>query len=249
MSLGPMSPLARLLLAVVLLTPACSPQSASGPGPAPREPRAQPFSMSECPGVKAAEISRPPGPSSSGDIDGDGRPDRVYLVVDRTEEPGCRALVVVRGRASLAAAALDDGVVSFELGLPRLSSLVNIDSEEGLEVVVDVALGASTAFVGVFSMASGRLESVRLPRLPNIPTGLFAHGGSVGHLDAVDCRRDLVMISSAVAQGRGYAVTRRFVEPRGARWRLRASLTERSSIRPHHIARFEEFSAAPFSSC
>ena len=184
-----------------------------------------------------------------GDIDGDGRSDHVSLFVDRTAEPGCRALVVVRDREGIDAAALDDGVVSFELGLPRLSSLADIDSEEGLEVVVDVALGASTAFVGVFSMASGRLESVRLPRLPNIPTGLFAYGGSVGHLDAVDCRRDLVMISRAVAQGRGYEVTRRFLEPRAARWRLRGSLTERSSIRPQHIARFEEFSAAPFSSC
>lgn len=244
-----MPPLARLLLAVVLLAPACSPQSASGPRPVPREPRAQTFSMSECPGVKAAEISRPPGPSSSGDVDGDGHSDSVYVVVDRAGEPGCSALVVVSSRASLEAAALDDGVVSFELGLPRLSSLVNIDSEEGLEVVVDIAVGASTAFVGVFSMASGRLERVRSTRLPNIPAGLFAHGGSVGHLDAVDCRRKLVMISSAVSQGRGYEVTRRFLEPGGDRWRLRGSLTTRSSIRPQHIARFEEFSAAPFSSC
>ena len=103
--------------------------------------------------------------------------------------------------------------------------------------------------VEVFSMASGRLERVRSPRLPNIPVGLFTHGGSVGHLDAVDCRRKLVMISSAVSQGRGYDVTRRFLEPGGDRWRLRGSLTTRSSIRPQHIARFEEFSAAPFSSC
>ncbi|MGI8520361.1 MAG: hypothetical protein ACR2MC_07150, partial [Actinomycetota bacterium] len=119
----------------------------------------------------------------------------------------------------------------------------------GLEIVIDVAQGASTAFVGVFSMASGRLERVRPPRLPNIPAGLFAHGGSVAHLDAVECRRDLVMLSSALAEGRGYAVTRRFLEPRGTRWLLQRSLTERSTISSQRIVRFEEFSAPPFASC
>ena len=242
-----MPPTARHLLAALVLLGSCSPQVES-PRPDPREPRTRAFSLSGCPSVSVAEISRPPGRSVSGDVDGDGRSERVYLVVDRSGEPGCRALVVVRDREGIDAAALDYGVVSFELGLPRLNSLVDIDSE-GLEIVVDIAAGASTAFVGVFSMASGRLESVRLPRLPNVPSGLFAHGGSVGHLDAVDCRRDLVMISSAVAEGRGYVVTRRYLEPRPGRWRLRRSLTERSSVRPHQIARFEEFSAAPFSSC
>ncbi len=184
-----------------------------------------------------------------GDIDGDGRSDRVSLFVDRTAEPGCVALVVVRDRDGIDAVALNDGLISFELGLPRVSSLVDIDSARGLEIVIDVAQGASTAFVGVFSMASGRLERVRPPPLPNIPTGMFAHGGSVGHLDAVDCRGNLIMVSSASSQGRGYEVIRRFLEPRGPRWRLRRSLTERSSVRPRRIARFEEFSAPPFSSC
>jgi hypothetical protein len=198
--------------------------------------------------VKPSKVSRPQGRSVSGDIDGDRRQDLVYLVVNRSEEPGCRALLVVRGRASLAATGFDEGTTSFELGLPRVNSLVEIDAG-GLEIVVDVAQGASTAFVAVFSMRSGLLERVRPPPLPNIPAGLFAHGGSVSHLDAVDCRRDLVMISSAVAGGRGYEVTRRFLEPRGSRWRLRASLTEKSSVQPRGIARFEEFSAPPFSSC
>ena len=205
--------------------------------------------MSGCPSVSAPEISRPQGRSVSGDVDGDGRSDRVSLFVDRTAEPGCVALVVVRDRDGIDAAALDDGLISFELGLPRVSSLVDIDSARGLEIVIDVAQGASTAFVGVFSMASGRLERVRPPRLPNIPAGLFAHGGSVAHLDAVDCRRDLVMLSSALAEGRGYVVTRRFLEPRGTRWLPQRSLTERSSVRPQRLTRFREFSAAPFSSC
>ena len=243
-----MPPTARHLLAALgLLAVSCSPQVES-PRPGPREQRTQSLSVPECPSLSVAEISRPSGRSVSGDVDGDGRSERVYLVVDRSGEPGCRALVVVRDSDGLDAAGLDDSVVSFELGLPRLNSLVDIDSD-GLEIVVDVAAGASTAFVGVFSMASGRLESVRLPRLPNVPSGLFAHGGSVGHLDAVDCRRDLVMISSAVAEARGYVGTRRLLEPRPGRWRLLRSLTERSSVRPHQIERFEEFSAPPFASC
>lgn len=195
------------------------------------------------------KIVRSPGRSVPGDIDGDGRSDRVSLFVDPTAEPGCLALVVVRDRDGIDAAALDDGLISFELGLPRVSSLVDIDFARGLEIVIDVAQGASTAFVGVFSMASGRLERVRPPRLPNIPTGLFAHGGSVAHLDAVDCRGDLVMLSSALAEGRGYVVTRRFLEPRGTRWLLQRSLTERSTISSQRIGRFEEFSAPPFASC
>ncbi|CAN5533172.1 hypothetical protein BH18ACT16_BH18ACT16_13000 [soil metagenome] len=243
-----MPPFPRLLLAAVLLAPACSPQ-VEGPRPDRQELRTIPLSLSGCPSVSPLKIFRSPGRSVPGDIDGDGRSDRVSLFVDRTAEPGCLALVVVRDPDGIDAAALDDGLISFELGLPRVSSLVDIDSARGLEIVIDVAQGASTAFVGVFSMASGRLERVRPPRLPNIPAGLFAHGGSVAHLDAVDCRRDLVMLSSALAEGRGYAVTRRFLEPRGTRWLLQRSLTERSTIPSQRIARFEEFSAPPFASC
>lgn len=199
--------------------------------------------------MNPSRISRPPSKAVAGDVDGDGREDRVYLLLDPQQEPGCRALLVVRGRARIAAAGFDEAVPSFELGLPRLNSLVEIDSEEGSEIIVDVAQGASTAFVSVFSLSDGTLERVLPPRLPNIPAGLFAHGGSVGHLDAVDCRGDLVMVSSATSQGRGYEVTRRFLEPTGAHWRLRRELTERRRVRPQGIARFEEFSAPPFSSC
>ena len=238
----------NLLVALGLLAFACSPEVESS-RPHRRGEETIAFSMSGCPSVNASQVSRPQGRSVSGDVEGDGRRERVYVVVDRTEEPGCRGLLVVRGRSSLAAVGIDEGVTSFELGLPRLNSLVDIDSEEGLEIVVDVAQGASTAFVAVFSMTSGTLEGVRPPRLPNIPTGLFAHGGSVGHLDAVDCRGDLVMVSSAMARGRGYKVTRRFLEPRSAEWRLRGSLTERRSVRAQSIARFDEFSGPPFASC
>jgi hypothetical protein len=238
----------HLLAALGLLGLACSPEVESS-RPHRRGEETIAFSMSGCPSVNASQVSRPQGRSVSGDVEGDGRPDRVYVVVDRTEEPGCRALLVVRGRSSLAAVGVDEGVTSFELGLPRLNSLVDIDSEEGLEIVLDVAQGASTAFVGVFSMTTGTLEGVRPPRLPDIPSGLFAYGGSVGHLDAVDCRGDLVMVSRAVSQGRGYVITRRFLEPQAAEWRLRGSLTEKRSVRPQGIARFEEFSAPPFSSC
>lgn len=247
-SLEPMPPSARFLLAALLLATSCTAQD-DGPRPDRSEPRTISLSVSGCGSLSPRKIFRTTGPRLPGDIDGDGRSERVSLLVDRAAAPGCRALVVVRDRDGIEAAPLDDGLISFELGLPRLNSLVNIDSQEGFEVVVDVAAGASTAFVAVFSRSSGRLASVRLPRLPNVPPGLFAHGGSVGHLDAVDCREDLVMVSSALAEGRGYSVTRRFLEPGPGRWRLRAALAEKSSVRPSQIARFEEFSAAPFSSC
>jgi hypothetical protein len=198
----------------------------------------------------AGPLRSPPAPRGvGGDVDGDGRSDRVYLIVDPSAEPGCRAFVVVRSRDRLSAAALDDSLISFELGFPRLNSLPAIDSEPGLEIVVDVAQGASTSFVEVLTFSQGRPAPVRPALISGIPAGLFAHGGSVGHLDAVDCRRGLVMVSSAAARSRGYLVTRRFLEPHGSRWLLRPSLTQRNTIRPQQIGRFEEFSAPPFASC
>jgi hypothetical protein len=145
--------------------------------------------------------------------------------------------------------ALDDSVISFELGLPRLNSFAAIDSEPGVEIVVDLAQGASTSFVGIITLASGRLRMVRSSGLSGAHDNLFAYGGSVGHLDAADCRRGLVMLSSAVAQASGYRVTRRFLDPHRTGWPLRPSLTQRNTIRPQQIGRFEEFSAAPFASC
>jgi hypothetical protein len=234
-----------VLIALVVLSSACSPPAAQSPGR--REPPARQDLLA--PGC-AGPLRSPAGPGGvRGDVDGDGRSDRVYVVVDRSAESGCRALLVVRSRGRLSATSLDDSLISFELGFPRLNSLADIDSEPGLEMVVDVAQGASTSFVEVLTFSEGRPAPVRPAPLSGIPAGLFAHGGSVGHLDAVDCRRGLVMVSSAVARSRGYLVTRRFMEPQGRRWSLRPSLTQRNTIRPQQIGRFGEFSAPPFANC
>lgn len=217
----------------------------------------------KCPNQAAATVAprAGSGPPLTGDVDGDGAEDRVSLAIDEDGPPGCRSFVVVETAAATVAAPADPGAAETQRGLPSpsLNSLVAIDGD-GLEIVVDVEAGASTRFVGIFTMKSGVLARVetRGPR-PGYFGGdpatadLFGYGGSVGHIDAVDCLGDAsVVVSSAVPAdeaGTNYAVERRFFAFEGFFLSLVRPRTERHTIPLEDIERFPEFGRSPFGSC
>lgn len=202
-----------------------------------------------CPGEEQT-ISDPglrSGGTLGGDVDGDGAEDSVALATDPSGDDGCRVFVVIEGSAGTGSAPLDGGL-AFDLGLPRLRSLVDIDGRPGAEVVALATAGASTEFLAAFTWRDGGLERVRLddPELP--APDLFPYGGSVSHLDAPDCADDdQVVLASAVARGDGYRVTRRYYGFDGARLVLQGESAERVSF--DGIAGEPEFTGAPFSSC
>lgn len=193
------------------------------------------------------------------DVDGDGLVDRVWLSSAPSGLPRCRDFLTVETNKKTYWAVTDASEVPSSLQAPRLSSLRNVDGEGGAEVVVNLEAGASTEFVGVFKLTRAGLERVTVDGPAPGPFGgesrkLFAYGGSVGHLEAVDCAGDgLVVMSAALPSGndaRTYRVERRFFETGPTSGlSLNKELTERHTVRDLKVDDFPEFAGSPFLSC
>lgn len=184
------------------------------------------------------------------DLDDDGLDEQLILAKDPGGPRGCQAILGVIG-ASLGRLYLPiDDEVSFDLGLPAVSGVTEIDGAAPKEIVVNLLSGASTGFAGLFSIKDGRL--VRIVLEGDSPySRLFPFGGSVGHLEGSDCSgRGTIVISSATAVGRGrYKVVRRFFESIGAAFVLDEQATETEKVEPKDLKSFPEFGGAPFASC
>jgi hypothetical protein len=190
--------------------------------------------------------------SLRGDVDGDGKPDTVRIALDPSGANGCRAFVVVRlARGSTLTAPIPQWEPTPVLPAPHLNSLARIDSVPGDEVVIDVAAGASTQFEGVYTYSAPGLAPVTATGTPF--DGLFAYGGSVGHLDGEACTpRGSIVISGATERGVSpvrYKVVRRFFRPGAGVLIYRPSRTQRKVLRLRTLQRLPEFSGAPFAGC
>lgn len=187
--------------------------------------------------------------SLTGDIDGDGDEDEVLLALDEAGPEGCRAFVIVDSGDVVHALGIEQDGMTFDLNLPQLRGLAEIDGRAGAEIIVDLVAGASTQFAGAFTMGSGPLERLETAEGVGSVDDLFAYGGSVGHLDGVDCTSDdEIVVTSAVPRGARYLVERRFlVFDEGE---LRPTETERAGAPFEELAeRFPELGGAPFASC
>jgi hypothetical protein len=183
-------------------------------------------------------------------VDGDQRSDHVYLVVDRDARIGCRAFLVVEASSGSHALAIDREELSFDLGLPAVVDLRQVDGRPGLEPVVDLFSGASTVFAGVFTMGWGALEQLRVEGDLLVPD-LFAHGASAGHIDTADCSGDgSVVVSGATPAGRRYVVDRRFYTVEGGVLEPEPARDQRAEVELGKLpSRFPEFAGPLFSSC
>ncbi|MGH2757330.1 MAG: hypothetical protein ACRDI3_06030, partial [Actinomycetota bacterium] len=143
---------------------------------------------------------------------------------------------------------------------PRLNSLAQIDGAGGLEIVVDEIAGASTQFVGAFTFIDGALERIE-PADPvadiwaGASDGVFPYGGSVGHVEAVDCSDEGEIVVSVALPGETpaklkqgiYTVTRRFFEIEGAE--LVESDTQEKEVEFDFGTTYPEFGSSPFGGC
>ena len=182
----------------------------------------------------------------SGDIDGDGSDDTVHLTVDPNGRQGCRAFVVVDTDGGRLAQEISDPDISFDLGLPSVESITPVDGRPGDEIVVRILAGASTLFVGLFTVYEDELERVQVAGQPQYGN-LFPSGGSVGHLEGSDCSGEGIMISFAVPEGRHYKVTRTFYSLSATE--AEPTHTEVALVRPRNLNRYPELGAPPFSNC
>lgn len=221
----------------------------SAPTPAP-SPVPSPSDVAGCPNAAAVagDASLRTGDPVSGDVDGDGSDDIVAVHFDPAGEPGCQAFVVAESASARLAAPLESWRSDLGLTEPTLNSLHEIDGDAGLEVVVNMGAGASTQFVGIVTADDGVLRQVHTDAPGPVGEGLFGFGGSVGHLEAVDCAPAGGVVSSfAVPAGKQYRVERRFLVFEGTE--LVEESVEVERIPPEELDRFPEYRASPFGGC
>lgn len=199
--------------------------------------------------------------SLSGDVDGDGSEDTIYLVADEQAEPRCRSFLVIDTGARSMSAAVDPSGAARALASPSLRLTAPINDAPGDEIVVNIESGASTEFVGIFTATSEGLARVEVEGKPPGPfaqeltrDALFPFGGSVGHMEAVDCAQEdgFVVLSAAIPSGSAamvYDVERRFFRAEGATLTLVPELTEKREMRNHDVHDLPEFASSPFGSC
>ena len=196
----------------------------------------------------------------TGDVDGDEADETIYIATDEGAEAGCRSFVVIAGDGTIYSAPLDPSGGTDALDEPSLKSVIQLDHEPGQEIVVHVGSGASTEFVGVMKVTDEGLEWItRQGRAPgpfaqDVGHGnLFGSGGSVGHLEAVDCLGpELIVMSIAIpigASAENYEVERRFFRLIGTELTLQPDATEVHEVEGLTVERFREFSGSPFGSC
>lgn len=241
--------LIALLLAACEQEPRRAPQSAPPPSAPPSlSPQASP-TPSGLPGCAAGEEL--PG-RLTGDVDGDGAPDEVTLAAPA--RPDCPYAVIAGTAAGPLTGELARDPDGFTGGLPALNTLADLDRDGDAEVAVDVHAGASTVFLALFDASGDAL--VRIAARAGPARGeLFAYGGSVGHLDGIDCASEQgppaggVVITSAVPRGARYLVRRSFYELVAGVLEHRPELAERHLVGADDLGQFAELAAAPFASC
>jgi len=150
------------------------------------------------------------GKALHGDVDGDGRTDRVTLRVDRRRPRACRHVVVARRIAAPVRPLPWPGTA------PRLLLLAEIDGRAGVEPVVTLSPANVYRPGAVFAARRGKLVRLRLGR------------GHLFPLDdefptETDCTGDpgeIEVITSQVAEDDSYwDVTRSRYRSRGRRFR------------------------------
>jgi hypothetical protein len=193
------------------------------------------------------------GGELTGDVDGDDQTDSVSLSLDESGEVGCEAFLVIDTGESRVAGSIWEVGAQGGLPQPRLHGLAQVDGEAGLEILVDEVAGASTQFVAVYTYDEGLVEKIE-PR--GVPDGLFAYGGSVGHIEGAGCASggDIV-VSQAIPGGTRrslnrslYDVTRRYFTRVGEAY-TRERVERHRAVPLKDLDRFDEFGSGPFGNC
>lgn len=238
-----------LLLAVCLALVACS-GDAEPPTRSAPETTAAPVPDPACPNQEAVvtDVSLRTGNPGSGDVDGDGAEESVSVYYDPQGPPGCQGFVAAESSEATIAGALETWRGEFGLPMPTLNALQDVDGRDGDEVIVNMGAGASTQFVGIMVADDGILRQVTTDVPGQAAPGMLAFGGSVGHLDALDCAPGGgVVASSALPDGDAYRVERTFYALSGAELIREDREVERVAL--EKIDRFPEYAASPFGSC
>jgi hypothetical protein len=188
------------------------------------------------------------GKALVGDVDADGRRDRVTLRKDENRPRRCRRLLVVEtavGRTAVAAVK----PLPWPGTNAKLLLLAEIDGRRGLEPVVALTSSAAVYRPGaVYTMRHGRVARMRLA---GKPAGLFPFSDEFP--SGVDCARRrgrIVATFGDLARNDSFFVLRRSVyEARGTRFERAGTRRIRVKVGPESKQRWPELRGDPFLSC
>lgn len=192
------------------------------------------------------------------DIDGDGTEDSVWVAIDPKAPVDCQSFLAAETESELFWVALNPHGEPRSLQNPSINTVASINDVPGDEVVVNLESGASTQFVGLYTLSRPGLELVfvdgRGPGPFSSDLGsLIPFGGSVGHLDGVDCAGEgVVVMTAAVPSGDtadSYRVERRYFNATRNILDLEKERTEHETVTARDLDELTELTSAPFGSC
>jgi hypothetical protein len=185
----------------------------------------------------------------TGDVDADGRRDRVTLRVDRRRPARCRHVLVVETGAGAAAVARVKPL-PWPGTDPRLQLLAAIDGRPGVEPVLAMTSRAAVYRPGaVFTMRDGEL--VRMHLAGARPPDLLPFSDETP--SGVDCtgrRGRIVVTVGTVAENDAYLDLRRAqYRAAGARFELIRTARFRVRVGSEAKRRWPELGGDPFRTC
>jgi hypothetical protein len=217
---------------------------------------------STCPRLSEAATLplRPGGGQLRGDIDGDGRLDRVSIRYAPKSRASCGFLLAVKTGVHVLAVRVpewykppqDLPIRDWTFAEPFLAAVIRLDPHRS-QVVVARSHGASVASVSLYGVAGGRLLLLHFhPLIYQDELGLF---GTIGSGDTnARCRRGgpLILLSRGPtsASGRRWFVSRSEYRLSGRQiWRTRSRTVRSSMRRANALAHRWGMDAPPFTGC
>lgn len=215
-------------------------------------PMANATVRSGCPAAPARVAAK--GAALRGDLDGNGQADTVVVTASYSSPPRCVFHLVARfenGRvatASLPPSCLDVQCMR-EVHWPAVEALAAIDRRPGAEIAVTTNAGASTLFLGIYTVRKHKLLRMRIPHSFQ---NTFPEFGSATNYYGVDCiggrgSGRVVASTASVVSASRVRITRRFLRVVGKSFPLYRTVNHAFGS---HVPHFPEFSGrGPFAHC
>src|SRR5918996_1756174 len=261
-------PLRRTILSVVVggvatfLMLSCQHSETAAPAPPSTSPAATPAvttttpSSPTCEGIEPAESDllatyRTKGKELAGDVDGDGKPERVTLRADEKRPARCRYLVVVEFPTGSAIAA-PVKPLSWPGTDPKLLLLTEIDGRPGVEPVIALSPAAVYRPGAVFTLGHEKLLRMRLQGVD--PGELFPfYDEFPAGVDCAGVRGTIVVTFGDLAENgrddRHWDITRSVYRAAGRLFELVGEQEFRIDVGPKAQQRWPELGGDPFPSC
>jgi hypothetical protein len=227
--------------------------------PAPSEATTEPTtsSIDTCSGAEGSESDLPAsyrikGKDLMGDVDGDGKEDRVSVRADEARPESCRYLLVVESSGGTTIVA-PVAALSWPGTDPELRLLAEVDGRAGLEPVVALSPEAVYRPGAVFTMREGRLRRMRLIGIePPIPDDIFPFDDEFPA--GVDCTAEpgsIVVTFGELAEkdDRHWDIVRSFYRAAGSEFEPVRAEEFRVEVGPGAAERWPELRGDPFVSC